>query len=121
MGNKEWYNNIFSYIVENSGTVVLYILGYIILGAILSVIRWFIYLKGLSIDVDSDGKCKHSKLKFDVFYNKNRIMNWMFNWPFSVIWTTIDEPVKKSFKWMYSKLEGSYKKISDNITKDLKF
>jgi hypothetical protein len=121
LGNKEWYNGIFSYVVENPGTVILYVLGYIILGAIWSIVRWFIYLKGLALNVDENGNCKHYKSDFDVFYNKGRIMNWMFYWPISVIWTVIDEPIKKSFKWIYSKLEGSYKKISDNITKDIKF
>lgn len=121
MGNKDLYKEIFSYLVNNPLVLVFCFVGYLLAGAIWSLVRWFLYLKGLSIDKDENGKVRHSKYKFEVSSNKGRITNWMMYWPFSLIWTVIDEPVKKSFRWIYSKLEGKYNSISESITKDLKF
>lgn len=121
MGNRDAYKEIFSYLINNPSVLVLCFAGYLISGAVWSLVRWFLYLKGLSLDTYESGKVKHSKDKFEVSTNKGRITNWMIYWPFSLVWTFIDEPIKKSFKWIYSKLEGKYRKISENITKDLKF
>jgi len=44
--------------------------------------------------------------------NKSRILTWMFYWPFSGIWTIINDPVRRAFQWIYKRLEGVYQKIT---------
>lgn len=44
--------------------------------------------------------------------NKSRILTWMFYWPFSGIWTIINDPVRRAFQWIYRRLEGVYQKIT---------
>lgn len=47
--------------------------------------------------------------------NKARILTWTIYWPWSFVWTIIDDPLKKFFKYIYKKLQAVYQKISDRI------
>lgn len=47
--------------------------------------------------------------------HKSRIMTWMAYWPWSFIWTFINDPVKRIFKWMYRRLQAVYEGIVDRI------
>jgi len=43
----------------------------------------------------------------------------MIYWPFSAIWTIINDPVKKSFEFMLSQFGGFYDKMTLKILGDL--
>jgi hypothetical protein len=45
--------------------------------------------------------------------NKERILTWMMYWPFSFIWTMIDEPLKRAFEVIFRKFRGVYERISE--------
>ncbi len=47
--------------------------------------------------------------------NKARILTWTIWWPWSFIWTLVDDPLKKFFKYIYKKLQATYQKIADKI------
>jgi hypothetical protein len=47
--------------------------------------------------------------------NKNRILTWMIYWPFSFLWTIIDEPFKKAFELLFNSIKRLYQWISDGI------
>lgn len=49
--------------------------------------------------------------------NKARILTWTIWWPWSFIWTLVDDPLKKFFKYIYKKLQATYQKIADSIYK----
>jgi len=44
---------------------------------------------------------------------KRRIMIWMVHWPWSCIWTIINDPIKKLFKYIFRKLQAFYQRIAD--------
>jgi len=46
--------------------------------------------------------------------NKARIMRWMMFWPWSLVWTLINDPIKKLFKWIYRSIQGLLQRISDS-------
>lgn len=50
--------------------------------------------------------------------NKSLILTWMFYWPFSGVWTLINDPVRRIFQRIYVKLEGVYQKITDSAFTD---
>ena len=52
--------------------------------------------------------------------NKSRIMTWMVYWPWSMVWTLLNDPVKKMFKAIYNRIVVVFDKISDNIYSDSK-
>jgi hypothetical protein len=117
-GNSEDFKTAFHYVAHNPFTIIGGFLAYLALGTVWSFIKWFMYLKTL--------KAKHTKEngKIDGYYksyfkakrNKGRIINWMIWWPLSGVWTIINDPVVKSFKYIFNSLEGKFQAISDRIT-----
>jgi hypothetical protein len=52
--------------------------------------------------------------------NKSRIMMWMGYWPFSALWTMIDEPIKKAFRAIYNYISSTLQRISDDAFANIK-
>ena len=116
-GCKAEISSILAYVQANPVTIVLGFLGYLFLGTIWSIIKWWLYLTNLR-DVYRERGYGYDKSKFSAKQSKERIMNWMMYWPFSGIWTLINDPIKKSFQRIFKGLENRFQKISDNITKE---
>ncbi len=49
--------------------------------------------------------------------HKAQILGWMIYWPWSLIWTLINDPVKRAFKWIYHQIQDLLQKISDRAFK----
>ncbi len=47
--------------------------------------------------------------------HKGRIMIWMAYWPWSFVWTMVNDPVKRAFKAIYRALKSAFQKISDGV------
>ncbi|HTM68611.1 MAG TPA: hypothetical protein VL426_04885 [Candidatus Binatia bacterium] len=45
--------------------------------------------------------------------HKGRIMTWMCYWPWSMVWTLINDPVKRLFKQIYLQIQGLLQSISN--------
>lgn len=116
-GCKNEILSLIHYVQENPITIVLGFLGYLFLGTIWSIIKWWLYLTNLR-DYYRNYTYSYDKAKFSAKQNKERIMNWMMYWPFSGLWTLINDPIKKSFQRIFKGLENRFQKISDNITKE---
>jgi hypothetical protein len=115
-GCKEEISRALSYIQENPLNIVLIFFGYLAIGTVWSVVKWYFYLINLREEfreyrtlLNSDG------LKFNVKYNKERILSWMTYWPFSAVWTLINDPIKKTFQKIFKSLESKFQKISDSV------
>lgn len=46
--------------------------------------------------------------------NKARILAWMSYWPASMLWTIINDPVRRFFEFVYENVGGYLQKIADN-------
>lgn len=53
--------------------------------------------------------------------NKSRILTWMIYFPWSAIWTLINDPVKKLFKMIFLKIQSIFEGISKHAYKDIDF
>ena len=51
--------------------------------------------------------------------HKGRIMTWMCYWPWSFVWTMINDPVKKLFRQIYLRIQGLLQSISDRAFRGL--
>ena len=47
--------------------------------------------------------------------NKGKILRWMSFWPVSLIWSLINDFVKRIFKTIYQKIAGFLQRIADNM------
>ncbi len=47
--------------------------------------------------------------------NKARIMRWMSFWPISMIWSFLDDFVKRVFKTIYQRIAGFLQRMADNM------
>lgn len=47
--------------------------------------------------------------------NKTRIVAWMSFWPFSLVGTVVNDPVRRLLNWLYNLLSGTYQRMSDHI------
>lgn len=47
--------------------------------------------------------------------NKSRIIGWMAFWPFSMVGTLLNDPIRKLFTWIFNHLKGLYQKMADKI------
>jgi hypothetical protein len=47
--------------------------------------------------------------------NKSRIMRWMSFWPVSMLWSFLDDFIKRVFKTIYHRISSFLQRISDNI------
>lgn len=60
---------------------------------------------------------RNSRLGEDVIpkaaKHKGRIMTWMCYWPWSMVWTVLNDPVKRLFKQIYLQIQGLLQSISN--------
>lgn len=47
--------------------------------------------------------------------NKARITSWMSLWPYSVVGTVLNDPIKRLFTWLFNGFKALYQKMSDAI------
>jgi hypothetical protein len=58
------------------------------------------------------------EFKPDPRHHKGQILMWMTYWPWSFVWTMINDPIKKAFKAIYYRIVDSLKSISESSFKD---
>ncbi len=44
--------------------------------------------------------------------NKDRLVSWIIWWPTSVVWTVINDPIRRLANWMYERLQSTYTRIT---------
>jgi hypothetical protein len=116
-GNAIAFMDFINYAAQHPIVIVLGFFAYLILGTAYSFLKWYLRLTHLKMLYKND--YRFYKSKFEVSSNKQRILNWMIYWPFSGIWTLIDEPITKGFKRIFLALENQYEKITKTVTAEL--
>lgn len=121
-GSSQDVINILVFIRDNPITILQYFVGYVLVGVAWAFFKWYFYVNTLR---DRAKKRKDDNEYINTIevpkasYNKYRIMSWMYYWPFSAFWTLINEPLKKSFEYVYGKIAGSFDAISNKMFADL--
>ena len=123
-GSKDHVNSIFNYFAENPSAIIWTFVGYLGLGVVWAFVKWYFFLhKRVNRALE---KSKHETVyEYTTVSvptageNKWRIMSWMMYWPFSALWTVIDQPIKNAFNYIFIKFEGVFNKISNHMYKDV--
>lgn len=123
-GSHDHIFNILNYIKTHTLTIAGLLGVYLVLGVVWAIVKWYFYLLNKreyltdrlknSIINDLDNYIPAAK------ENKSRIMSWMMYWPFSGIWTLINDPIRKAFQVVYRNIEIFFDKMSASIFAELK-
>lgn len=46
---------------------------------------------------------------------KNRIIAWMSLWPYSVVGTFLNDPMRRLFRFLFTSFKAAYQKLSDHL------
>jgi hypothetical protein len=47
--------------------------------------------------------------------NKSRIVSWMAFWPFSLVGTLLNDPVRRFFSWVFTTFSSLYQRMADYV------
>jgi hypothetical protein len=135
--------NAFGWALDNPFETLSYVGGYFAAGAFWSVCKWWFFVRNkrdkyneVKYNFIRDNKLKigvkdvmpaenrkdfrtllrHTDTSMpEARQNKSRIMTWMTYWPWSMVWTMINDPIKKLFRMLYLRMQRIYEKISESI------
>tara|TARA_B110000503_G_C7099463_1_gene393126 strand:- start:221 stop:751 length:531 start_codon:yes stop_codon:yes gene_type:complete len=116
--------NPISYLAEHPGEIVLGIAAYFFAGAVWSLVKWYFWLVKLRRRIDA-GEAQDRVLytagvrQFPPHPgdHKSRIIGWIALWPASMLWTMINDPVRRAAEEIYARLGGTYQHISNRVFK----
>ena len=118
-GNRDFFASLGKSIIENPSTSILIFVAYLAIGTIWSFVKWFLFLKEQKDHYSSVTYFHFDIDRFKIAKNKERVLHWMIYWPFSLAWTMINNPVKRSFEFIISQFGGAYDKMTERILGDL--
>lgn len=113
-----------SYLAEHPGEIVLAVAAYFFAGAVWSLVKWYFWLVKLRRRIDA-GEAQDRVLytagvrQFPPHPSdhKSRIIGWIALWPASMLWTMINDPVRRAAEEIYARLGGTYQHISNRVFK----
>lgn len=104
-----------------------YIVLYLLVGVLWSVVKWYFYVN------DRAREHKRRKAKFGSQYSergygqitvpqvnehKSDIIRWMTYWPFSLIFTLINDPFRRLFEFIYRQIHDSLQAMANRAFQD---
>ncbi len=122
-GSKQDIYDLGNYLKDHPWMSLLRIGMFVVVGIIWAFAKWYFFLQNKKEyfkkqkENYSDYVFKESDIP-QAKRNKSRIISWMSYWPFSMLWTLFDEPVKKIFRYIYTKIESTFQKMSNSTFKD---
>jgi hypothetical protein len=135
---------IIKFVLSDPKRTALLVLAYFAVGAIWGVVKWVFFVHS-QLEQYNEAKARFlaenkltaidtPKAAFDfrefisrrfsrvevnpqVSNHKADVTFWMSYWPFSALWTLINDPVRKFFRMIYTYLQGTMQSISDRMFK----
>jgi len=109
-GGREVVGSLFDFIRTSPTKTLSILFAYFLAGTVYSFAKWYFYL----LDAKERGVHKNSS-EVKASENKGRIVSWMSYWPLSLVWTFLDQPVKRLFTWIYNRTSKVYDRIHDHV------
>lgn len=134
-------DGLFGAIFAHPGYAALGLGVYLIGGVIWAVIKWTLFVIGrrerynearskflfghgkdpngpmpdeLKAEWAKDYRCRENN-KPNVMNHKSTIMTWMGYWPWSAVWTIINDPIRRSFRFAYARIKTSLQRVADRV------
>lgn len=109
-GGREFVEGLFAYIRDYPQKTIGIVFLYFLAGTLYSFVKWYFYL----LQAKEDGYTKNDP-RVQASKNKGRIISWGSYWPLSMIWTFLDQPVKRLFTWIYNRTSKVYERITEHV------
>lgn len=129
--------DVYGYVQANLFETGMYLLCYIGTGVVWSFVKWFSFL------YRHRDKVREAKETFAEAYkvsghgtvqdyllhrglhkrpnaadNKSRIVAWMTFWPFSLVGTFLNDPVRRLFNALFNRFKHLYQQAADHVFRD---
>ncbi len=129
-GSKEPVKDILRYVIHNPLSIVFAVVLYLFFGSLWSMVKWYLFLcekRRLNLEDHNrhnDRQEEGKKRAWDPHIpkardNKDTILMWMSWWPFSALWTLLDNPIKKLFRSIFAHMERTYDRIAERVMRAL--
>lgn len=120
LGSRDPISNGVLYMLHHPMNIILVLLGYFVVGTVWSVVKWFFFLKRKVREFEdstSDYKFNEDGTLKDNYTPKARehrssILLWMSWWPFSALWTLLNDPFRQAFEWIADVLEQTFDRMA---------
>ncbi len=119
-GNKTYFDSFIIYAIDKPSHVIGMIMGYFVVGTIWSFVKWYFFLlnKRDYFLKNRDTYCVCRQATCDapkVSDYQYVIIRWMTYWPFSMVWTLINDPVRRIFNRIYCLVQKQMQSLSDRM------
>lgn len=118
--------DIWGYVAGNPGWIALLILGYFVTGFAWSFLKWWLYVKEKAEKVrkerdkflaENKNNAEGWRIPFDLnkpiaMEHKGGIAIWVIYWPFSLVWSFINDFIKRVVRQIITCLKGWYQGIA---------
>lgn len=141
--------NLFGWVVSNTLSFLMYLVGYFVIGTVWTVVKWYFYLlarkseaiefkgqycqsNGITGDMTEDQRKKFieslvgysSTYRDDTFppnatNHKSDIVRWAAYWPFSAFWTLLGDGIRRLWDFIYVQIGGMLQKMSSKVMGDI--
>lgn len=138
--------NVFGLAWHHPGLAVLAVFGYLGGGVAWAIIKWYLYVRSRREKYEEAKNNWHNRqvepgsvkiITWEISYERGRFLNskkglaplvrdnkwrvftWMGYWPWSMAWTVINDPIKKIWEAIYSRIHDALQTISNSAFKDV--
>jgi hypothetical protein len=134
--------DVFGFAAHHPVQLVLYILGYFVVGFMWSFVKWWLLVSTVAdkyrerrkvflADIDKrlnqealDEKWRHIMYNDDLgkpklSKEKKKVTLWIMYWPMSMLWSLLDDFIKKMIRHLIIKFQKVYQYLTDRAFKDI--
>lgn len=129
---------VLSWIGHHYDKLLLYAALYIAIGAVWGIVKWYFYVLNRADDFEEhktyllknytnnykddsryptfkDWLLENQDIPPQPHHNKSRITSWMIYWPASAVWTLLNDPLKRIYRFIYEHISSLLTRISNHI------
>jgi len=113
-GTVNIFKDIFDYALNSPVSFLLYIVLYFVCGTLYGIYRWYkfcLWTYEMYRSSTTDMQVHKPKIEKHV----EDFIRWASYWPISIVWSIINDPITKVFRWAAKRLQSILNSISDRI------
>jgi len=117
LGVLQWLTPFkpYTFVYENPLPVAIGAGAYFFVGAGWSVVKWWFAEKARVRKAKQRYGEKWRGQKTEPATYKATVLVWIGYWPFSLVWTLLNDPFKRLVRWIYDELQRIYQRITDRV------
>jgi hypothetical protein len=106
--------NVFGWLFHHPKEFLLFLFAYLLIGVVYSILKWISFIRQ-KVKTDFEGRLRIQGVpespKVDV--HSTRIIGWMSFWPCNLVWTLLNDPVRRLFELTFEYTKSIFQRIAD--------